>query len=160
MSLFALGVDVSTKATAMVVLDHTGVFAHRLIVHDTREQGARRLMQIRQAVRGALDVARWEIHVAAVENPANRFANVPLEQAGAVVLEAVQATYRGAIVLDPTPSSWQRDTIGCGKDAKPRSLAHARAGGFQTDDDNLSDAYCLAEYARELYLRDVLEEVA
>lgn len=160
MSLFALGVDVSTKATAMVLLDHTGVHAHRLIKHDTREQGARRLMQIRQAVRGALDLAAWDVHVAAVENPANRFANMPLEQAGAVVLEAVQATYRNAIVLDPTPSSWQRDTIGCGAGAKDRSLAHAAANGFDTNDDNLADAYSLAEYARELYLRDVLEEIA
>lgn len=160
MSLFALGVDVSTKATAMVVLDHTGVFAHRLVKHDTREEGARRLMQIRQAVRGVLDLAGWDVCVAAVENPANRFRSVPLEQSGAVVLEAVQATYRGAIVLDPTPSEWQRVTIGCGPDAKARSLAHARANGFDTEDDNLSDAFCLAEYARELYLRDVLEEVA
>lgn len=99
--LFALGVDVSTKATAMVLLDHTGVHAHRLIKHDTREQGARRLMQIRQAVRGALDLAAWDVHVAAVENPANRFANMPLEQAGAVVLEAVQATYRGRSCWTP-----------------------------------------------------------
>lgn len=158
--LFALGVDCSTRATAMVVLDHTGYYSHRLIKHDTKEQGARRLMQIRAAVGGALDLARWDLSVAAVEAPLNHNRSWPLESCAAVVMECVQARYPHLIVLDPTPNEWQADTIGCGKDAKARSLAHAQANGLDTSDDNLTDAYCIGEYARELFIRDVLREAA
>jgi Holliday junction resolvasome RuvABC endonuclease subunit len=160
MSLFALGVDCSTLATAMVVLDHTGYYQHRLVAHDTREQGARRLMQIRAAVGGVLDLAQWDLTVAAVEVPLNHNRSFALESCAAVVMECVQTRYPHLIVLDPTPNEWQTDTIGSGKDAKDRSLAHAAANGFDTDDDNLADAYCIAEYARELYIRDVLRSAA
>jgi Holliday junction resolvasome RuvABC endonuclease subunit len=158
--LFALGVDVSTTTTALVVLDHTGHYAHKLVQHKTGDQGARRLMQIRHAVTAALDAARWDLDVAAVEMPYNRHRSPGLEQAAAVVLEAVQARYPHLIVLDVVPSEWQAATVGIGKDPKRRSLEHANANGLDTRDDNLSDSYCIAEYARDLYIRDVLDEVA
>jgi hypothetical protein len=158
--LFALGVDCSTKATALVVLDHTGYYQHRLVVHDTKEQGARRLSQIRAAVGAVLDLAAWDLSVAAVEVPLNHNRSFALESCAAVVMECIQARYPHLIVLDPDPSAWQADTIGRGKDAKDRALAHAAANGFDTDDDNLADAYCIAEYGRELFIRDVLRSAA
>lgn len=155
MTFLALGVDCSTKLTAFVVLDHAGLYAHKLIRHDPNERGFRRLMQIRGAVGGLLDIAGWDLTVAAVEIPRTHQSGFALESSAAVVGECVQARYPHVIVLEPTPTDWQRDTIGCGKDAKPRSLAHARANGFATEDDNLSDAFAIAEFARERYLRDV-----
>lgn len=156
MTGFSLGVDVNTKVTAMVVVGQGAVHDTMLVHHRTGEQGPRRLMMIREAVRSALAGAHWRVDVAAVEIPVNHHRSWPLESAASVVQEAVQAHFPHAIVLDPEPSHWQEATIGAGRDAKPRSLAHARANGLETDDDNLADAYCLAEYARELYLRDVV----
>lgn len=152
----ALGVDVSTKATALVLLDDNGYRDHRFVMHAYPKGGPRRLQTVSEAVHHALATAGWRINVAAVETPLNRTRSWELESCAAVVQQVVQSRFAHAIVLDPKPSSWQALTIGSAGNAKIRSLAHARANGFATSNDNLSDAFCLAEYARELYLRDVV----
>lgn len=160
MSLLALGVDCSTTQTAMVVLDHTGFRALRRVVHDTKEQGARRLMQIRAAVGGTLDMAAWDLSVATVEVPLNVQRSFALESCAAVVLEVIQHRYPHLIVLDPTPRQWQSFVLGGSVKGKGQALAHAEGLGLETDDDNLADAACIAEYGRELYIRDVLRRAA
>lgn len=167
MTVVALGADVSTKATALVLVGPNGHEGHMLVKHDARNNGARRLMDVRQSVKGALYAARWEPTVAAVELPRFllrlrggkvRVSGFDLESCAAVVMEAVQHQWPHLIVMEPTPAVWQSATIGTGRRdvVKPRALAHARANGLDTADDNLADAYCVAEYAREMYLRDVV----
>lgn len=160
MNVLSLGVDCSTTQTALVVIDHNGFHALRRVIHDTKEQGARRLMQIRAAVGGALDCARWDLHVATVEVPVNVHRSFALESCAAVVLEVIQQRYPHLIVLDPTPRQWQAFVFDTAVRGKHQALEHASAHGLDTDDDNLADALCLAEYGRELYIRDVLNRRA
>jgi len=52
-------------------------------------------------------------------------------------------------IITPRPNQWQtilHGTLGQGKD---RSLNYARAAGLETDDHNLSDAFCIASFARQ-----------
>lgn len=152
----ALGIDCSTVATALVLVDDDGFRAHRLVKHSTKDQGARRLMQVREQVFVSLQLTGWQPDVAAVEVPLNVHRSFALESCAAVVMECVQTRWPQLIVLDPVPSVWQSWVFESRSKGKRQALAYAAAAGLDTDDDNLADALAIADYARALYGRDVL----
>jgi hypothetical protein len=152
----ALGIDCSTVATALVVVDEDGYRGHRLVQHKTKDQGARRLATIRGQAFIALQLSGWKPDVCAVEVPLNVRRSFALESCAAVVMEAVQAFWPHLIVLDPVPSTWQSWVLESRVKDKRQALAYASSCGLETLDDNLADALCIAEYARALYGRDVL----
>lgn len=152
----ALGIDCSTTCTALVLVDDDGFRAHRLVKHKTVDQGARRLMQVREQVFVTLQISGWTPDVCAVEVPLNVHRSFALESCAAVVMECVQTRWPQLIVLDPTPRQWQSWVFEGMVRGKGQALAYAAAAGLVTDDDNLADSLCIADYARALYGRDVL----
>jgi Holliday junction resolvasome RuvABC endonuclease subunit len=151
--MIALGADVSTKKIALAALRDDGTFKlHNIAVIDAR--GARRLMQVRAAVRVAVMGRFPETAVAAVEIPwAASASSFSLLAIAAVTLEAIQAAVPGAVVLDVPTQTWKKDSVGHGNASKADVLAHAQGLGYQGDDQDSADALCMAQGAWERWLR-------
>jgi Holliday junction resolvasome RuvABC endonuclease subunit len=152
-----LGADVSTKRIALAALTHDGrVLTHICPLTDNLT-GARRLTQARSAVAAAIDGRFPPVSAAAVEVPyfGGSASSWALLSVAAITAEAIQAAAFGAVVLEVSAGTWKKETVGHGNATKEQAMQHARALGLEVDDQDLADALCCAELARERWWRDV-----
>ena len=153
-----LGCDVSTKKIALGVLRYDGRVDWDTIRLPPDLKGAQRNRVARGLLLDALD-ARWTgIDAAVIETPwaGGSASSWSLLSLAAVCAEAVQTARPGCIVLEYTAGTWKKDTVGHGNATKDEVSAHvAAAHGYTGGDQDVADALCMAECARERWWRDI-----
>lgn len=149
-----LGVDVSTKKIAVAGLRYDGTIEQAVLFLDPDGRGARRLHEAREQVTDRLrGIFGPRVDAVCVETPwAGTRPSYPLLGLAAVCLEAIQATWPGAVVMDVTTGEWKRETLGDGHGnaTKEQVMTHVRAAhGYSAGDQDVADALAMAECARE-----------
>lgn len=150
--MIAVGVDVSSKKLAFASVDTDG--PHKVSVWPLTEKEPARLFAQARSVAMATTRRFPGAYIFAVEIPYTPHQNFKLMGVAAVVVEAIQSSCPGAVVLDVSTGAWKKETVGFGNATKDHVLAHARAQGYEGDDQDVADALCVAEYAREVWLAE------
>lgn len=141
--MIALGVDVSTWKVAICGIREDGSLTKHPVPLDRRAVGARRLLGARLAAFSVLGAYRNEACIVLVEEPARG----DIQRIACVVTEAAQAAIPGAVVMTARPNTWKLEALGYGAAKKPQIMEHARARGYEGDDQDIADAIGIADAA-------------
>lgn len=154
MTPLAVGIDVSTKRIAFAALSDEVRRTH-VIDLPQGERGARRLHVARPLIETVARRRFRDATVFAIEIPWAVRPSFPLMGMAAVTMEAVQSAHPYAVVLDVTTGEWKLESVGFGNASKHHALDHARALGYDGTDQDVADAVCIAQCARERWLAQV-----
>jgi Holliday junction resolvasome RuvABC endonuclease subunit len=144
--MVSLGIDISTRRIAIGGIRDDNTLVTKMLELNPAARGARRLVGARMTAHAALGAHAGEALVIVVERPNHRSNGMALLGLAFCVIEAAQAACPGAIVMDCPPSTWKAQVLGHGHADKQAALAFAADLGHETNDDDVADALCLAEY--------------
>lgn len=154
--MIALGIDVSSTKIAIAGIRDNGRLSTHALPLIEGAVGARRLREVRDVCWAILSTYARDATCVCVEIPwasSKGGSSFVLLSIAAVALEASQASMPGAVVMEvPTPS-WKVETVGSGNATKDDVMAHVRGLGYDGQDQDVADALCLAQCARERWTR-------
>lgn len=148
---FVLGVDQSVRHTGVCVLDYAGNVRTLCLIEPPKQlEGSRHLVFIRDTLNSIL--TQTQISVAVMEGYSFNSVNKKflLGEVGATVKLCIYDTK--AVLYDAAPTQLKKFVTGRGDADKAKVITHLKAlYGVEIDDDNLADAYGLAQIALQLH---------
>jgi hypothetical protein len=149
------GIDVSSqKGIAFGWIDENGRVTHRKVHLDLTARGGRRLVQARLACHAIAVRQMGDTACGIIEIPwASRDNSFVLLSLTGVVLEAVQAGAPHVAMMEVPTGQWKGWSVGRGNATAPEYQAHAKALGYDGNDEDIAAAVCMAQAAWNRYDR-------
>jgi crossover junction endodeoxyribonuclease RuvC len=148
--MICMGIDPSTKS-GVVVLGHEGEVKLAVCIEFAKAKGFERLQLIAKSMKSLIE--EWKPDVVVVEGFAfrNKFTLVLMVQVGTIVRQALYLA--GISWYDVPPTQIKKWTTGSGSADKAKMAVFVeKRWGFVSKNDNIVDAYAMAQVARQIAL--------
>lgn len=148
--MISMGIDPSTK-TGLVVLGHEGETLAAVCVEFKEAKGFHRLQLIAKSMKSLIEEHKPDVVVVEGFAYGNRFTIVLMAQTGTIVRQALYSA--GISWYDVPPTQVKKFVTGSGGADKAKMAKFVEERwGFVSKDDNIVDAYGMAQIARHIAL--------